>query len=382
MNLEWFLFEFAGLVLIKASVLLLLGCAVVWVLRHHSAGARYSAWSTLIILLTLLIPFALAAPGFQLNLIHPGYSDLKPVTEMDFAGSGVAAERVVDLLGIDAMDTNRDLSAWELTWVALLLLWIAGAVVLAAKLIADLLGLVLMSRSGNRAPEGWLPMVESIRRQAAFRRTVNIRLCGTIGSPLIWGLRHPTILLPSSALEWNRDRLHTVLLHEMLHASRNDHVMVLLAQLVRCLYWINPLTWYCVYRHSVERELSCDERVIGAGKDRIDYAQELVEITRELRREVRYASVAMTQQQGLKSRVRSLLEDNPLRALSDRTARLLLVVGLMATATVAAARIVAPRNRIALNLRCGPCSDATCRKRTRRPTTWARWGTSARYRTS
>ena len=43
--------------------------------------------------------------------------------------------------------------------------------------------------------------------------------------------------------------------------------------------------------------MSCDERVIDCGNDRVQYAEELLAITKDLRREVRYASVAMTDQQ-------------------------------------------------------------------------------------
>jgi HEAT repeat protein len=158
---------------------------------------------------------------------------------------------------------------------------------------------------------------------------------------LIWGLFRPTVLLPTSANDWSRERLEMVLLHELLHAARFDHTMMVASQLVRCVYWTNPLAWIAVHRHSVERELSCDERVVDCGNDRIVYAEELVAITRDLRREVRYASVAMTQQYGLKTRVKSLLAEHlSLRNLNRPVAQALVAVALLLTLSVATASII------------------------------------------
>lgn len=342
MNLEWFLFEFAGLFYVKASVLLALAIVAGVILRHYSASTRYKAWNLCLMLLIMLIPASLLAPNWDLSLIAPpGYSSLPPVEEVEFAGEGIPARAIPEFLQTSAFETNHDLSFWELLWIALIGIWILGMLVLLAKLIADLLSLAATSHAGHPAHEDLNELIESTRLRAGCRQKVRVRFSDRIGSPLIWGLFRPTILLPAAARDWSLERLEMVLLHELLHAARLDHSMMVASQLVRCVYWTNPLAWIAVHRHSVERELSCDERVVDCGNDRIVYAEELVAITRDLRREVRYASVAMTQQFGLKTRVKSLLEEHlGLRHLKTPVARALVAVALLLTLSVATASII------------------------------------------
>jgi beta-lactamase regulating signal transducer with metallopeptidase domain len=342
MNLEWFLFEFAGLFYVKASVLLALAISAVILLRRYSSSTRYRAWNLSLILLILLIPASLLVPNWDLSLISPpGYSSLPPVEEVRFAGEGIPARAIPDLLQTELFETNHDLSFWEMLWIALIGIWLLGMAVLLAKLIVDLISLAVTSHAGEPAPESLDDLIETTRLRAGCRQQVRIRYCDRIGSPLIWGLFRPTVLLPSSARDWSRERLEVVLLHELLHAARFDHTMMVASQLVKCVYWTNPLAWIAVHRHSVERELSCDERVVGCGNDRIVYAEELVAITRDLRREVRYASVAMTQQYGLKTRVKSLLTEHlSLRNLNRPLAQALVAVALLLTFSVATASII------------------------------------------
>jgi len=342
MNLEWFLFEFAGLFYIKASVLLAVAIIAGIILRHYSPSTRYRAWNLCLILLLLLIPASLLVPNWDFSFIAPpGYSSLPPVEKVEFAGQGIPARTIPDLLQTEAFETNHDLSFWELLWIGLMGIWLLGMVVLMAKLFADIISLAITSRSGVPAHPDFDELIENARQKAGCRQSVIVRFCDGIGAPLIWGLFRPTILLPNSARDWSLERLEMVLLHELLHAARKDHTMMVASQLVRCVYWTNPLAWVAVHRHSVERELSCDEQVVGCGNDRIIYAEELVAITRDLRREVRYASVAMTEQYGLKARVKSLLDEHlGLRQLQKPMAQALVAVALLTTLSIATANII------------------------------------------
>ena len=58
-----------------------------------------------------------------------------------------------------------------------------------------------------------------------------------------WGVVNPTILLPAAAQGWAHDRIHAVLHHELAHVLRGDWVVALTANLLRTLYWFNPVLW-------------------------------------------------------------------------------------------------------------------------------------------
>ena len=59
MNLEWFLFEFASLFYIKASLLLAAGIIAGLFFRNHSAGTRYWSWNLCLLFLIVLLPVSL-----------------------------------------------------------------------------------------------------------------------------------------------------------------------------------------------------------------------------------------------------------------------------------------------------------------------------------
>jgi Tol biopolymer transport system component len=146
---------------------------------------------------------------------------------------------------------------------------------------------------------------------------------------MTWGLRHPTILLPTDAASWPEERRRVVLLHELAHIQRADCLTQLLAQTACALYWFNPLTWLAARQLRVERERACDDRVLIAGARASEYAQHLLEIARGARRAscASLAAVAMARPSQLEGRLLAVLDGNRSRRAVSRLAALVAVVG-------------------------------------------------------
>ena len=53
-----------------------------------------------------------------------------------------------------------------------------------------------------------------------------------------------------------------ILAHEGVHQSRRDNLSQLLASLLCCLHWFNPLAWWGLRRLRADQELACDARVL------------------------------------------------------------------------------------------------------------------------
>ncbi len=343
MNLEWFLFEFAALLYIKASVILVLGIVGSWLLKNYQASSRYGLWS-LVLLLVLFLPLLQQVlPHWEAPVIHPpGYSELTPPTQITYASKPTTVEAVITFAEISDHNSNLALTFWEYLLGSGLFIWLSGSIILLAKLLADLLGLAVFSRNAKHAPIHWEPILLEAKRAVQCRPKVKVGINAMVGSPLIWGIFRPKILMPSAAVDWSEARLKTVFLHELTHASRMDHVMVLVNQLCKCLYWSNPLVWYVVHRHSLERELSCDEQVVQSGKNHIEYAEELVAITRDLKQERKYASVAMTQHQGLAERIKSIIhhEHGSLHVVNVMALKAITTTALILAVVLSTAAIV------------------------------------------
>src|SRR5206468_10016735 len=102
--------------------------------------------------------------------------------------------------------------------------------------------------------------------------------------PLTFGTLAPTIVLPASAADWTADRRRAVLLHELAHVARRDCLVQRVAALACAVYWPHPGVWFAARRLRIERELACDDRVLGAGAAARDYAGHLLELAHALGR--------------------------------------------------------------------------------------------------
>lgn len=124
---------------------------------------------------------------------------------------------------------------------------------------------------------------EWLRRQKEkmpLRRQIRIRQFDRIGTPLTYGVRKPTILLPNQTLEEQPKTLTYILTHEYVHIRRFDCVSKLLLSAVLCLHWFNPLVWVMYVLANRDLELSCDEmvlRLLGI-ENRSAYAMALLEM--------------------------------------------------------------------------------------------------------
>src|SRR4030095_3846123 len=76
------------------------------------------------------------------------------------------------------------------------------------------------------------------------------------------------------------DRIRVVLAHELAHVARGDWLVQISAEVVRCVYWFNPLLWMACTRLRYESEHACDNAVMNVGVESGSYATHLLELAR------------------------------------------------------------------------------------------------------
>jgi hypothetical protein len=117
-------------------------------------------------------------------------------------------------------------------------------------------------------------------------------------------------MLPINAESWAEDRIHVVLAHELAHVRRADWAVQLGGELLRSLYWFNPLVWIACARLREESEHACDDAVVNLGVQGGDYATHLLELAREFgsSRQAGFPAIAMTPRpSSLQRRVSAML---------------------------------------------------------------------------
>ncbi|MDE5819062.1 MAG: M56 family metallopeptidase, partial [Lachnospiraceae bacterium] len=113
---------------------------------------------------------------------------------------------------------------------------------------------------------------------ALRRRRVRLVEDSEIGAPFTVGIFRPVICLPEGLLPFQREM---VLAHENMHIRRQDNLLKLLAYVVRCVHWFNPLVWLAFRYFEEDMEASCDEAVLRelGYERRKEYAKTLLALS-------------------------------------------------------------------------------------------------------
>jgi TonB family protein len=293
----------------KATILLAAAAIAQAALGRASASLRHFLWSATFAALLLLPPAIRTIPKWRPQPVV-AFATAEPATVLTVHGGAPKPSRV----------------SWPV------LLWALGCAAAAAWFLVGAARTSWLMRRASPAPAG--ETAEVLRRRLGIRRKVRVLESALAPMPLTWGILRPVVSLPEKAADWPAGRLHTVLLHELIHVRRWDLLWQALAQTACCLYWFHPLAWLGLRQQRQERERACDDAVLASGVTPHEYAGHLVDLVRGMAarrvRGDRWANApAMAQASDLELRVRDLLRRNcNRRPLSRRAA--LAAAGVMA----------------------------------------------------
>jgi beta-lactamase regulating signal transducer with metallopeptidase domain len=137
--------------------------------------------------------------------------------------------------------------------------WLGGiAVLLVIKSARCARFRYLLSRAGE-ADAGTAEMVADVSREMGLRRRPRVVVLGKPISPLVWCGARPVLVLPRGLWgELDEGARRAVLMHELAHLKRRDHMVMWAAQCVGVLYWWHPIAWWVRRRIDEEADLACD----------------------------------------------------------------------------------------------------------------------------
>ncbi|MDQ3061812.1 MAG: DUF4440 domain-containing protein [Acidobacteriota bacterium] len=191
-------------------------------------------------------------------------------------------------------------------WVFLSALWIVGASFNCAKIYAESLRLRRF-----RCDSLLVTLVELECPQISPSEigAVSIALSPYVSTPMLTGTFRPIILLPADIAEWTTpEERRWIIAHELAHLSRGDNFVVVFQTLLGVIFFFHPFVRYALRQLSVERELACDERVIGSGANPIHYAESLLKaVERSIAPPFVAPAVSFASRKALQKRVDNIL---------------------------------------------------------------------------
>jgi TonB family protein len=323
--------------MMKVSILVLLGLMVSGLLRRRSAAVRHWVLASAMTCAALTPALQQVVPRWDLAITLPwsraepqGPAVSAPVASLtDGIGRATAPSPPTQALAVPSLQT----------------IWLAGVIVSLGLLLVGFCRLTwVASRSRPLVNGEWAESLVSVSTRRVARRRVRLLQSDHPSLLVTWGLARPTVLLPRAAREWSGDRIRVVLRHELAHVERHDWAIQMVAELVRCVYWFNPLVWLACRRLRQESEHACDDAVLEMGVEAPEYAAHLLDLARAFShirsRRSLFPAPAMARRSHLERRVRAMLNARvDRRPLSRRTA-VAIVVGVLAI-TVSIAGVMA-----------------------------------------
>ncbi len=298
------LLKFLADTTMKSFVIFAVAGVFAFCLRRRSAAMRGFIWSMAIVGCLIIPLLSLVLPKWELDILPE-----TPVSRAPIQLSTESVSSIPITLTPPQPDPGTDQSAPFTTlywtdWIAIV--WAGAGLFLLIRLIVGIGAVWHISARGSNFSRA----AEQLRSN--WNRRANVRLSDKIIVPMVWGFLRPVILLPVDAEHWQTDRLRAVLLHELAHIKRWDWVVQTIAQTTCAVYWFNPPVWFAAYRVRIEVEQACDDHVLNAGYRSTDYAQHLLDITRNVKiaKATSRAAVAIARSSKIEGRLRTVLAEN------------------------------------------------------------------------
>ena len=138
-------------------------------------------------------------------------------------------------------------------------IWLAVALVLFGRLIAQVWTVARMVRRSTRATEDIDSWLFILAAEFGIKRDVDVRESVEIQSPLLTGLLRPVIVLPRTlARESDAAALRMMLGHELAHVAGRDLWWALCLRCATMLLWFHPLMWRAGRAHRLACETVAD----------------------------------------------------------------------------------------------------------------------------
>jgi TonB family protein len=316
-------FELAAIV--RSSLVLLVGLAMVAVLRRQPAAFRHALLAIAIVLAALQPLANVVLPAWFVPVLRTQPAAVVPavVPEVDTATSFEI------IAPTTSPAPSADLGA-AVAWA-----WAAGVIFSVLGMAMGAGWLMWLARRGRDAGGEW----RTIAGELSMAPRVRLRITGHPAMLATWGVVRPVILLPRDAESWPADRIRVVLAHELAHIERRDWLVHLAAELARAVYWFNPLFWLACARLRRDSEHACDDAVLDSGISNTSYASHLVDLARAFRAHGRtwLPAPSMARPSTLERRIRIMLDPRSDRKPLSPASRVAIVLVLMALALPIAA---------------------------------------------
>lgn len=272
--------------LINGSVLFVFTSVLVRRLKKVPARFKHLIWFFIICCFTIIPVLSIFTPPFDLpfnkipveKVLAHRESGMYTIDEV--TGTTQIA---TSSTGVTPVDRNMPVPIISWHMIALSL-WLAGIFVYAMRIVRGRIGLFHMVKNSTPAEDKrYYAMVRSISNRFEIGSNIQLWISRQCITPFTCYLFKPIILLPGDVHRWSDEHLRVVLLHELAHIKRRDHITRCIARMICTVFWFVPPIWIVYKNLHIEEEKTCDALVVHSGTSAADYAGHIIDISRRMK---------------------------------------------------------------------------------------------------
>ena len=202
---------------------------------------------------------------------------------------------------------NREFAIQEQKVSVLFILWLAGAITLFVYFTVIYFYVKRKAKMLPRCKDAdILRVFTECRRNAGVKSDrIDLRIGGN--TPMTFGVFCPVLMIPEG---YTKDELKLVLLHELCHLKHRDVLINFLCCTLLCVYWYNPVLWYCFFTVRKDVEILRDEEVIQLTGERKQYAKTLLKTAMKENRILIAATAMQNGEKEVSQRIRHIANFN------------------------------------------------------------------------
>lgn len=210
------------------------------------------------------------APGTSPS--RPGRRDGQPIQAADDSAAGSAGLAAMSMAPAPpgAFDLSSVRTLFAARWQAgLCAVWAGGVLFGVAVLWGRLGRFRTLLTEAVEADAELVDDVRALAKRLGMRSCPSIQVLDAHVPPLVYaGWRRLFLLVPARLLkELDREQRRAVLVHELAHIRRRDHLLRWFEIFLRGIFWWNPLAWWASRQLRQVEEECCDAWVVWALPD-------------------------------------------------------------------------------------------------------------------
>ena len=177
----------------------------------------------------------------------------------------------------------HEVSNWSGRLLSILTyLYLGGVLFMLFRSLRSLISIRELQKKGRAPTEHWQIRFKDLCRRLGISSTIDFLESKQVHAPQLVTFLKPAVIVPAGMLSnLPVSQIETILLHELYHLKRKDHLINFLQLFIEGVLFYHPAVWFISEQIRSEREHCCDDGVLNSTGNPLAYAKALIHIAEQ-----------------------------------------------------------------------------------------------------